>query len=126
MEYPRCHLENPASADVCDCGYSFSARSLRSDKRIEPLWDTVKNQIGEVKVFRYLVSDGVSMRQLMPDCHFPLLAPARKPGLHLAESLVYVRPNPSYLAISPGSRCGKFSCSSSSTYSAGTNLANGV
>lgn len=23
MQCPRCHLENPPSADVCDCGYSF-------------------------------------------------------------------------------------------------------
>jgi uncharacterized membrane protein len=24
MQCPKCHLENPPSADACDCGYSFS------------------------------------------------------------------------------------------------------
>lgn len=24
MQCPKCHLENPPSADSCDCGYSFS------------------------------------------------------------------------------------------------------
>ncbi len=27
MQCPRCHLENPPSADVCDCGYSFASGS---------------------------------------------------------------------------------------------------
>src|ERR1035438_8397569 len=27
MECPRCHLENPPSAERCDCGYSFAKRS---------------------------------------------------------------------------------------------------
>ena len=27
MQCPRCHLENPPSTDVCDCGYSFATGS---------------------------------------------------------------------------------------------------
>ena|ERR1017187_5242763 len=27
MQCPRCHLENPPSTEVCDCGYSFATGS---------------------------------------------------------------------------------------------------
>jgi len=27
MQCPRCHLENPPTTDVCDCGYSFATGS---------------------------------------------------------------------------------------------------
>lgn len=44
MQCPRCHLENPPSADVCDCGYSFATGSYvrkpsglpRTSSRTEP------------------------------------------------------------------------------------------
>ena len=34
MQCPRCRLENPPSAEVCDCGYSFVAgfRALQPDR----------------------------------------------------------------------------------------------
>jgi len=28
MECPRCHLENPPSAEYCECGYSFVTKSV--------------------------------------------------------------------------------------------------
>lgn len=36
-ECPHCRLENPDSAELCDCGYDFASGSMRSSAEVDPL-----------------------------------------------------------------------------------------
>lgn len=43
MTCPNCHLENPAGASSCDCGYSFSGvRMPESDVNLKSIADSIR------------------------------------------------------------------------------------
>ena len=44
MQCPRCHLENPPSTEVCDCGYSFATGSYVAGNKKAPLFQTAKGR----------------------------------------------------------------------------------
>jgi hypothetical protein len=54
MTCPECHLENPASSESCDCGYSFV-----SNQKLHRMFGTGNGNRSEWKAFWVLAIIGV-------------------------------------------------------------------
>lgn len=61
MQCPRCRLENPPTAQVCDCGYSFDGKTTLADRspRVSAL-DTDRYAAQEARRSRYYALESVS------------------------------------------------------------------
>jgi hypothetical protein len=43
MKCPKCKLENPPSAMICDCGYNFETKALNPEKALKSSLDSISN-----------------------------------------------------------------------------------